>query len=181
MQNKRLLIIGASKSANSINRTLAGYAGSLISDSESTILDLNDFEMPIYSGEREESGGIPEEARIFVQKIEEADGIILSLAEHNGSYSAAFKNILDWSIRHKQKLWSEKPVLLLSTSPGGRGGATVLEAAKQTFPHLGAKIAATFSLPSFYDKFSEESGINDAELNTELRNAVDLFTKAVAG
>jgi hypothetical protein len=51
--------------------------------------------------------------------------------------------------------------------------------AKQTFPHLGAKIAATFSLPSFYEKFSAESGISEASLDAELRNAVALFTKAI--
>jgi len=52
--------------------------------------------------------------------------------------------------------------------------------AKQTFPHLGAKIAATFSLPSFYEKFSAESGISEASLDAELRNAVALFTKSIA-
>ena len=52
------------------------------------------------------------------------------------------------------KLWSDKPMLLMATSPGARGGATVLEIAKGRFPYMGGNIVADFSLPSFDDNFS---------------------------
>ena len=174
-----ILIIGASNSATSINRTLASYVGSLMADCKTTVLDLNDYEMPIYSPQREEADGIPNAAPKFIEQIEATDGIIISLAEHNGSYSSAFKNIFDWSTRQKQKLWSGKPMLLLSTSPGGRGGSTVLEAAKQSFPHLGANIVASFSLPSYYDNFSGSDGIKDTDLNSELQAAVKTFSSSL--
>jgi hypothetical protein len=32
-------------------------------------LDINDYEMPIYSPEREKAGGIPEEAQKFYDKL----------------------------------------------------------------------------------------------------------------
>ncbi|MEM9445286.1 MAG: NAD(P)H-dependent oxidoreductase [Verrucomicrobiota bacterium] len=176
---KKILIIGASNSITSINRSLATFAGSLLSDTKKVVLDLNDYEMPIYSPERESSGGVPDLAQQLVQLIESSDGVILSLAEHNGSYSAAFKNILDWASRHKQKLWSEKAMLLLSTSPGQRGASTVLSAAEATFPHLGAKVVTTFSLPSFHENFSREEGVTDAELLSQLKSAVTEFSKAL--
>jgi len=176
---KKILIIGASNSATSINKALAIYAGSLIEGSDNNVLDLNEYEMPIYSPERESSDGIPDAAKSVVKHIESADGIILSLAEHNGSYSTAFKNILDWSTRHKQKLWSDKPLLLLSTSPGARGGATVLSAAEASFPHLGAKVVATFSLPSFYDNYNEGEGISDEGLKSQLESVVTKFSESI--
>lgn len=176
---KHILTLGGSNSSTSINRQFAQYAGFQLEGCECTSLDLNDYEMPLYSSDREEASGVPEPAKQFVAKVAEADAIILSLAEHNGSYTAAFKNILDWSSRHEQKLWAEKSMLLLSTSPGGRGAATVMEAAKQYFPRLGANIVASFSLPSFYDTFSAETGIQDEALKTQFEETLKTFAEAI--
>ena len=46
-------------SKKSINKQFASYAASLISDADSIIIDLNDFEMPIYSIDYENDKGIP--------------------------------------------------------------------------------------------------------------------------
>lgn len=169
---KKILTLGASNSSQSINKILANYTASLIPDAEITLLDLNDFEVTLYSVDRESQSGIPTLIKDFYQKISEADAIILSLAEYNGSYTSAFKNILDWATRINQKVWQNKPMLLLSTSPGGRGGATVLESAKQTFPHLGAQVIATFSLPSFHENFSTVQGIQNPEFKEAHQKAV---------
>jgi NAD(P)H-dependent FMN reductase len=76
------------------------------------------------------------------------------------------------------KLWSNKPMLLMATSPGGRGGATVLEIAKGRFPFMGGNIIAEFSLPFFGKNFSED-GLLDAELNEALTNEIAKFEKAI--
>lgn len=138
-----------------------------------TDLDLRSFSLPIYSADEEESNGIPQDAQRFFELIREHDAIVVSLAEHNGSYAAAFKNLFDWATRIDQKIWGGKPMLLLATSPGGRGGATVLGAAKVTFPHLGADVRGSFSLPSFYDHFEAGSGIKDETLAASLRSAIE--------
>ena len=77
---KRIVAFGASTSSNSINKKLATYAAQQISDSNIKILDLNDFEMPIYSEDFERLSGIPKEAYDFKEIIKEADGIIISFA-----------------------------------------------------------------------------------------------------
>lgn len=157
----KLLAFGASTSSTSINRKLALYAAQHIPDATITGLDLRDYNLPIYSSDEEAANGIPADAKRFVETIQNHDALIISLAEHNGSYSAAFKNLYDWASRVEYKLWSGKPMLLLSTSPGARGGASVLETAKQTFPRMGAELKATFSLPSFNDNFDQSAGITD--------------------
>lgn len=174
----KLLAIGASTSSTSINERLAAYAARLVPDSQITVFSLRDLTLPIYSEDEEKGNGHPADAHKFLDAIAAHDGIVLSLAEHNGSYAAAFKNIYDWASRIEQKVWQDKPMLLLSTSPGGRGGATVLEAGKATFARMGANLAASFSLPSFYDNFSE-SGISDPELASELKEAVDVFSTTI--
>ena len=54
--------------------------------------------MPIYSSDREQKG-IPQLALDFASKIDGADFLLISLAEHNGTYSTAFKNLFDWLSR----------------------------------------------------------------------------------
>src|SRR6056300_415048 len=158
----KILSFGASTSSQSINRQFANYAASQVPNATVTNLDLRDFSLPVYSQDEEESNGAPQDAQRFLDLIALHDAVVISLAEHNGSYTAAFKNLYDWASRLNQKVWNDKPMLLLSTSPGPRGGATVMEAAKATFPRMGAKLVAHFSLPSFHDNFSSENGINDA-------------------
>jgi chromate reductase len=87
---KKIVALGASNSSRSINRQLAGWAAQE-SGFSFELLDLNDFEMPIFSIDREEKSGFPEEAIAFKKLISEADGLIFSMAEHNGAYSSAFQ------------------------------------------------------------------------------------------
>ncbi len=172
---KKILAVGASTSRSSINRSFASFAASSVEGAEAKTLDLSSYSAPIYSVDEEQANGIPEEIVALVAEIESCDGLVVSLAEHNGSYAAGFKSILDWATRHKKKVWSEKPMLLLSASPGGRGGATVLEAAKTTFPRLGGKVVSTFSLPSFGENFSPKSGVADGDLRVAFEEARDAF------
>lgn len=164
---KKIIAFGGSSSKNSINKKLANYTAGLFENTSVEILDLNDFEMPVFSVDKEENG-FPKEAQNFLDKIEEADLLVISLAEHNGAYSAAFKNILDWTSRINGKVFQGKKMLLMATSPGARGGQSVLEIAKDRFPRHDANLAGTFSLPSFYDNFDEEKGITDEDLKKEL-------------
>jgi chromate reductase, NAD(P)H dehydrogenase (quinone) len=172
-----ILAFGGSTSSTSINRQLANYTARLVPGSEVTDLDLRTYNLPIYSSDAEETNGVPEDARKFLETIRAHDAIVVSLAEHNGSYSAAFKNLYDWTSRIEQKLWSEKPMFLMATSPGPRGGASVLATAQSTFPRMGACVRASFSLPSFYDHFSAETGISDPGLAAAFTEALNSFSK----
>lgn len=168
---KKILAFGASNSKTSINKKLATYASSLLKNTEVEVLDLNDFDVPTYSVDLEGKSGIPDNAQQFLNKITASDGLIISLAEHNGAYTAIFKSLFDWTSRINVKLFQQKPMLLMSTSPGPRGGQSVLEIAENRFPIHDANIVAKFSLPSFNDNFKEEK-IIDADLNTSLVEAV---------
>ncbi len=175
---KKIIAFAGSNSKNSINKVLATHTANLVTNVEVSILDLNDFPLPVYGIDEETENGIPENAKRFFEEIKTADGIVLSLAEHNGNFSVAFKNVFDWMSRIEQKLWSNTPMLLLSTSPGGRGGASALGIAKNGFPHMGGNIVADFSLPKFYDNFKDGNIVDDA-LNSELKEAVMTFEKSI--
>lgn len=175
---KHIITFAGSNSKESINKQLAVYASTLVEDTEVTILDLNDFVLPLYGIDYEIEHGIPDSAHKFLDHIRSSDGIILSLAEHNGAYATVFKNIFDWMSRIDGKLWSDKPMLLMATSPGGRGGATVLEIAKGRFPYIGGNLVADFSLPTFSTNFQDEK-IIDELLNNQLLDEVEKFQNSL--
>lgn len=165
---KKIIAFAGSSSRNSINKQLAIYAANLFENASIEILDLNDYEMPIFSVDKEKEAGIHNLAQDFYAKIGTADMIVLSLAEHNGAYSSAFKNLLDWASRINAKTFQQKPMLLLATSPGARGGSSVLEIASKRFPFQGAEVKGTFSLPTFYENFDIVNGIINPELKNQL-------------
>lgn len=175
---KNIIAFAGSNSSTSINKQLATYAASLVGGAEVTVLDLNDFELPLYGMDYELNHGIPENAKKFLDIIKSTDGIVLSLAEHNGAYATVFKNIFDWMSRIDGKLWSDKPMLIMATSPGGRGGATVLEIAQGRFGYMGGNIVGSFSLPSFGDNFADGK-ITNAELNNQLLEEVEQFAESL--
>ncbi|MCC9019320.1 NADPH-dependent FMN reductase [Flavobacterium lipolyticum] len=169
----KIVAFGGSNSQHSINKQLATYAASLFDNGTVEVLDLNDFAMPLFSVDLEKEIGQHELAKTFLQKIENADLLVISLAENNGNYSAAFKNLFDWSSRIMKEIFQQKPMLLMATSPGARGGASVLEIANNALPRYGAQIKATFSLPAFNANFDlEENKISNEELNRELKDII---------
>jgi NAD(P)H-dependent FMN reductase len=171
---KKIITFAGSNSKDSINKQLAVYASTLVDNVDVTVLDLNDFELPLYGMDHEVEHGIPDNAHKFLQHIKSTDGIILSLAEHNGTYATVFKNMFDWMSRIDGKLWSDKPMLLMATSPGARGGATGLEIAQGRFQYMGGNIVGSFSFPSFGDNF-ENGVISNQELKSQLEEETKQF------
>lgn len=165
---KKIIAFGASSSKDSINKQLATYAAGQFENASVEVLDLNDYEMPIFSMDRETATGIPTLANDFYAKLGTADLLVISFAEHNGAYSTAFKNIFDWISRIHAQTFQEKQTLIMATSPGPRGGSSVLEIAKNRFPFQGADVQGSFSLPNFHDNFDQKNGITNTDLNNQL-------------
>ena len=169
----KIVAFGASSSQNSINRKLAHFAAQQVPDAQIKLLDLNDYEMPLYSTDREKEG-IPENAHSFKAALQASDGIIISFAEHNGAYTTAFKNIFDWISRLEKPIWCGKPMFLLSTSTGPRGAKTVLELAylrlSRDMPNI-----PCFALPSYKESFDEEKGITEATHLATFNDALEIF------
>jgi NAD(P)H-dependent FMN reductase len=90
----KTLAFGASGSKNSINQIFSKYVAKQLFNSYET-LDLSQFHLPIYTVDEELENGLPETVETIYNHIKNADVIIISLAEHNGSYTAFFKNIFE--------------------------------------------------------------------------------------
>lgn len=172
----KVLAFAASNSTQSINKQLVVHAADLLrdtvnSDAQSQVLDLNDFEMPIYSADREQGEGIPQPAHRFFNAIGAADALLISFAEHNGNYSAAYKNLFDWASRIDSKVYQNKPAVLLSTSPGKGGAASVMKMALESAPFFAMDVRAHLSIASFHEVF-RDGVLIDTALQGELQSVL---------
>ena len=171
----KILAFAGSNSPASINKKLVTHVTTFFTEHSIEILDLNNYEMPMFSVDALAKKGLPQLAFDFAKKIDSCDVLFISLAENNGAYTVAFKNIYDWIsvIPDRQAFWGAKPTFVMATSPGPRGGASVLNLAKTTLPYYGANVIETFSLPGFYANFNEETGITHAEYASDLQAKIE--------
>ncbi|MEM9738504.1 MAG: NAD(P)H-dependent oxidoreductase [Pseudomonadota bacterium] len=177
----KILALAASNSKASINKALIRYCAqqmhTLVPGAEVEVIDINDFDAPIYSIDYEKEQGVPEPARALRAKFDGADGILISFAEHNGIYVAAWKSLFDWMTRLDGQIYDGKSLVLLATSPGGRGGAGVVAHAEMSVTHFGGKVLSTLAIAKFYDVFDLESGVvTDAGISEQLSEALAAFS-----
>lgn len=164
----KIFAFAASNNIPSINKQLITYAATHFPNDAVEVLDLTDYELPLYSTPREQSEGVPLKAQAFSDKIRDADAIIAAFPEHNGGFTAVYKNLHDWVSRLEGSVYQNKPIVILSTSKGPRGGATVLNHATTIGPFQGMDIKGQMALPRFHETFDAEKGeIIDPALKDE--------------
>lgn len=175
----KILAFAGSNSSTSINYQLVKFTGRLIVDHNVHFLDLSNFPFPMYSEDLEKKEGFSNSLIELKNEIQNADGIILSVNEHNGGLSAYFKNVLDWLSRLERKFLAETKVFLMATSPGGRGAVGSLETAKNMLPRFGANIVSTFSFPSFHENFNSATGISENQLSDSHKKSLEIFLNSL--
>ena len=173
----KVLAFAATSSSKSINKQLVRYAASQVNHADGVdveLLDINDYEMPLFSEDKEATLGQPQQAKDFFAKLGQADAIIISFAEHNGSYTVAYKNLFDWASRINQKVFQNKSMLLLSTSPGPGGASSVLAAAVDSAFYFAGDVKASLSIPNFFDNFDMASAsLTNDDLQQQLVAAIN--------
>lgn len=156
---KKILAFAGSNSSDSINHQLVKYTAGRIQEHEVRVLKLRDYEFPMFSKDHEEVRGIPSNIKLLKDLIDEHDALILSVSENNRMISAFFKNVIDWLSRLDRNFLEGKKILLMSTSPGKRGGAAALEYSKMVVALFGGDVVESFSLPEFHKSFDVEKEI----------------------
>jgi NAD(P)H-dependent FMN reductase len=174
----KTIAFAASNSQHSINKALVSYAAQVLMDevieTEVEILSVQDFDAPMYSIDTENESGIPEAARALYERFAAVDQIIISYAEHNGSYVAAYKSLFDWMSRIDRNVFHNKPTVALATSPGQGGGSSVLSQAVASASFFGADVKASLSVPMFNEAYdSKTAAFSDANMKAKLVEALN--------
>jgi chromate reductase, NAD(P)H dehydrogenase (quinone) len=118
---KLLGLSGSLRKASTNTIILRSLAERLDGKASMMVFPLND--VPIYNGDLDGEHP-PEAVRALKAAITEADGLILCAPEYNHGMPGMLKNALDWVSRPVgASPLKDKPVLLMSSSPGYVGGA----------------------------------------------------------
>ena len=128
----KLLAFAGSTRQHSFNRRLAQAAAGMARDAgaEVTLLELSDFDIPLYNADLE-ARGTPADVLRLKQVLFDHPAWIVCSPEYNGSYTALLKNTIDWASSPVKgdPVWQDgtrafrgKVVGMLSASPGALGG-----------------------------------------------------------
>ncbi len=128
-----------------------------------TLIDLADYELPLFNGDLEDKDGLPANARKLVDLIKAHTGLLIASPEYNSSITALLKNTIDWCSRSDDDPFSGKVVAVISASPGAYGGNRSLKTTQQILLHLGCHIVpAMASLPAAHKAFGPDGKLTDA-------------------
>lgn len=156
----RILAFSGSARRESLNRKFLNAAVNATREAggEVTLLDLNDYVLPLYHGDLEDSEGLPANAVKLVELIASHDAMLIASPEYNSLITPLLKNTIDWCSRADEDPFPGKVVAVLSASPGAFGGARSLKLAQQLLLHLGCHIVPGNTVLPHADKAFDASG-----------------------
>jgi NAD(P)H-dependent FMN reductase len=138
-----ILAFAGSNSSTSINHQLVTFLTTQLKETSFELFKLSDMDLIVYSEDEQRDNGFPSSINQVYKHIQAADGLLISINEHNSNPSAFFKNVLDWLSRLDRKFLEGKKVFLLSASTGARGGMSALEVVEKLIPRFGGEVIAT--------------------------------------
>ncbi|WP_281858122.1 NADPH-dependent FMN reductase [Litoreibacter halocynthiae] len=189
---KLLMFAGSARKA-STNKKLAALAAGTAKEAgaEVTLIDLADFDMPIYNGDIEEATGLPENAKRLKQLFVDHDGFFIASPEYNSSISPLLKNALDWISRphteNEPPLWAYrgKVAALGAVAPGALGGLRGLVPLRMMLGNIGvtvvpSQVAVSKGLSAFDENGALVSAMHTEMLKTTVTQLVET-SRALAG
>ena len=166
----KLLAFAGSTRRDSLNRKLIQAATAIAQEAgaEVTLLDLNEYPMPLYNGDLEAKEGLPESALRLKSVFKAHDALMIASPEYNSSVPPTLKNTLDWVSRdwHGESgllPYQNKLAAIMAASPGALGGMRMLPHLRQILNTLGVMVLpGQFSL-AHADQAFDETGLKSPQ------------------
>jgi len=165
----KILAFAGSARAGSFNKKLVAIAaeGAREAGAEVTLIDLRDYEMPLYDGDLEAGDGLPENAVRLRQIFGEHDGLLIASPEYNSSISPLLKNTIDWVSRPNGddpalKYIAGKTAGIVSVAPGALGGLRGLVHVRQILGNIQVTVIPNqLAVPSAAKAFNDDGSLAD--------------------
>ena len=168
----RLLAFAGSARRESLNRKFLAVAVSAARDAgaEVTLLDLNEYALPLYHGDLEESGGLPAPATKLIELIGGHGGLLIASPEYNAMLTPLLKNTIDWCTRGDGNPFGGKVAAVISASPGASGGIRSLQMTQALLLKLGCHLVPGQTMLGQADKAFDAAGrLTDARAEKSVR------------
>jgi chromate reductase len=162
----KILAFSGSARKESLNRKFLAVAVQEVKNAGGvvTLIDLADFEMPLYHGDLEEASGLPANARKLIHLIKDHAGLLVASPEYNSMLTPLLKNTLDWCTRDDDdNPFPGRVAAVISASPGALGGIRSLKLAQQLLLHLGCHVVpGNTMLPQAHKAFGPEGQLTES-------------------
>ena len=175
----RILAFSGSARRESLNKKLLAVTVAAVRDAggEVTLIDLNDYVLPLYHGDLEEAEGLPVNAGKLIGLIQSHTALLIASPEYNSMITPLLKNTLDWCTRGEDDPFPGKVAAVVSASPGAFGGVRSQKLAQQLLLHLGCHVVPGQTILAHADKSFDTSGaLTDARAQ---KNVLTLATALV--
>ncbi len=165
--NKFIAIVGTN-SDKSTNRDLLKFMKRHYADqAEIEVVEIKGW--PIFN--KPENMKVPDEALAVADKIDQADGVIISTPEYDHSVPAVLMNALEW-LSYGIHPFVDKPVMITGSSYGSLGSSRAQAHLRLILdsPELRARImpSSEFLLDHSLQAFDDEGNLLDQEKLTKL-------------
>jgi chromate reductase len=176
----RVLAFSGSLREGSFNKKLVVEASEIARSmgAKVTVINLNDYTSPFYDETLEKKSGMPAKAKQLRQLMIESNAVMIASPEYNGSLSAALKNAIDWASRSEdgkssRDAFKGKKFAIMSTSPGGGGGARGLVHLRAIIENVGGTVVQKeVVVPYSFEAFSTDGKLKNVQTKQELKQMV---------
>lgn len=162
-------------SDKSTNRQLLQFMKQHFSE-KATIEIVEIRDLPLFN--KPEDKTLPPLVKEIADKIEQADGVIISTPEYDHAVPASLMSALNW-LSYGTYPFVDKPVMITGASYGTLGSSRAQAHLRHMLdsPELKARImpSSEFLLNHSLQSFDEENNLKDLEKTEELSNLFDDF------
>ncbi|WP_438483012.1 NADPH-dependent FMN reductase [Oleiharenicola lentus] len=168
----RILAFSGSARRGSLNKKLLAATVDAVRQAggEVTLIDLNDYALPLYDGDLEDASGLPANAVKLNELIADHQALLIASPEYNSMITPLLKNTIDWCSRADEDPFPGKVAAVVSASPGAFGGVRSLKLAQQLLLHLGCHVVpGNTALPHADKAFDAAGALTDARAQKSVR------------
>lgn len=167
----RILAFAGSARRESWNKRLVRIAAAGARDQGAlvTLIELEDFPLPLFNQDEEAESGLPPAGRQLKDLFISHQGLLISSPEHNSSVSSLLKNTIDWVSRpapNESPLagFTDTVAVVISASPGGLGGLRGLVHLRSILGNIGTVVLpGTISISRAHEAFALDGSLKDAQ------------------
>ncbi|MBL9083245.1 MAG: NAD(P)H-dependent oxidoreductase [Planctomycetales bacterium] len=174
----KILAFAGSLRKDSFNKKLVRIAveGARAAGAEVTLIELNDFPLPIFDQDLEATSGMPEAGRKLKQLFLEHDGLLIASPEYNSSITPLLKNTIDWVSRVTEpgepglKALAGKTAAIIAASPGALGGLRGLVTLRSILGNIQITVLPDqIAVPQAGDAFNDDGSLKDPKKQEGVR------------
>jgi chromate reductase, NAD(P)H dehydrogenase (quinone) len=170
MKKKKILVLLGSTKTGSANQKIVDY----FSNKTESFFDVETYPLSIlpFFNPDLETDLLPDSVKDFRQKIEQADGVLISTPEYVFSIPGILKNALEWTV--STIVFNEKPTAIITAASSGNAAHESIQLILKTIgAYFDENTAVLIQSPK--SKMNDNGEITDAKTLELLANLISSF------